>query len=657
MSTADNGPADEHDPRCLSLADVCDCAIWRQIDGPPRPGEPPNVTVMREIEQRECSCTPLPNAEGPCSWCDVHGQPSAAWDQGVAEGRHNERVIANLEIRDLGNARNELVKELRAERDRLSAELARLRRDGCYPTPSVQSAATFNLPAAPVPVSDQPEPPEVTERFAHLRTLPENWDSYGGRPIQAGVEPAMQQILASLRKTPYISATSNGGIEAMWRDSAGDEVLTITAEPGCLEASFGDDVAAYVEALVSGPDHPKCGLRYVHWISSALLCDRRQGHDGLHRAVTPNGNGVEWPDVSCAAPDRPDTQPAPNADYRLADGRWASDVIHERFLRLNGPDAQPPAESAADVLSRLRAESPRHLTREELTEHYAPLAQPAPDALAALSRVVAAWNEVEGWVPGLTGLCIAIEAARPVLASPAERVGEETPKQDAVLLGPEVEPTIWVGGELAYSAHRVASMWRQSNDARCALENAGYGGMAAALDRLSEVAAETPGPRPGPTPAPERRPTPGLLPLLNKIGIDATEAWVEVPAPERREDVDEEVEHGITLACARGECSDDCDHRCTCSCHAPNADGFIGDSTAPDPAARTLSDAQTAFDRDNHGRLRSRRRSFGDAVRYLLGLNPETEDGDVLAELAVRKHEALPAAPVPDAPTGEDGDA
>lgn len=31
------------------------------------------------------------------------------------------------------------------------------------------------------------------------------------------------------------------------------------------------------------------------------------------------------------------------------------------------------------------------------------------------------------------------------------------------------------------------------------------------------------------------------------------------------------TEHGVTLACARGEHSDDCDHRCACTCHRDEA--------------------------------------------------------------------------------------
>lgn len=39
----------------------------------------------------ECTCYPsgwtYDTYEGPQPWCDVHGLPSAAWEQGQAEGR------------------------------------------------------------------------------------------------------------------------------------------------------------------------------------------------------------------------------------------------------------------------------------------------------------------------------------------------------------------------------------------------------------------------------------------------------------------------------------------------------------------------------------------------------------------------------------------
>ncbi|MFN2539560.1 MAG: hypothetical protein ABR549_15605 [Mycobacteriales bacterium] len=43
-----------------------------------------------------CTCTGGPDYEGPCVWCDVHGQPSVAWEQGVAEGQRRAADIAEL---------------------------------------------------------------------------------------------------------------------------------------------------------------------------------------------------------------------------------------------------------------------------------------------------------------------------------------------------------------------------------------------------------------------------------------------------------------------------------------------------------------------------------------------------------------------------------
>lgn len=66
----------------------------------------------------QCTCTPLPDAEGPCAWCDIHGQPSVAWRQGSDEGRHNERVIAEMELKDAAKAYNHTAAALLRERDR-----------------------------------------------------------------------------------------------------------------------------------------------------------------------------------------------------------------------------------------------------------------------------------------------------------------------------------------------------------------------------------------------------------------------------------------------------------------------------------------------------------------------------------------------------------
>lgn len=52
-----------------------------------------------------CACTGAPSYEGPCSWCDVHGQPSVAFDHGVAEGRRQELEVVQLALAELGRLR------------------------------------------------------------------------------------------------------------------------------------------------------------------------------------------------------------------------------------------------------------------------------------------------------------------------------------------------------------------------------------------------------------------------------------------------------------------------------------------------------------------------------------------------------------------------
>lgn len=57
---------------------------------------PPGAVVYPAAE---CDCTPPPSYEGPCSWCDVHGTPSAAWQFGSAAGRREAHEIHELDIR------------------------------------------------------------------------------------------------------------------------------------------------------------------------------------------------------------------------------------------------------------------------------------------------------------------------------------------------------------------------------------------------------------------------------------------------------------------------------------------------------------------------------------------------------------------------------
>lgn len=58
------------------------------------------------VVEPACDCTQGPDYEGPCSWCDVHGQPSAAYRQGLNEGRRQEREAVRAELAELERQRS-----------------------------------------------------------------------------------------------------------------------------------------------------------------------------------------------------------------------------------------------------------------------------------------------------------------------------------------------------------------------------------------------------------------------------------------------------------------------------------------------------------------------------------------------------------------------
>ena len=79
--------------------------------------------VLTEHQTAECTCAGLPQPEGPCAWCDVHGQPSVAWSQGVESGAAQERTLANMELPDL-RARAERAEADLAQAQAMVAQLA-----------------------------------------------------------------------------------------------------------------------------------------------------------------------------------------------------------------------------------------------------------------------------------------------------------------------------------------------------------------------------------------------------------------------------------------------------------------------------------------------------------------------------------------------------
>jgi hypothetical protein len=61
-----------------------------------------------------------------------------------------------------------------------------------------------------------------------LEKLPENWDSYGGLPIQPGIADQARSVLAALSTEPYIYPMPSGGIQLAWHH----EAISIEIEPG-----------------------------------------------------------------------------------------------------------------------------------------------------------------------------------------------------------------------------------------------------------------------------------------------------------------------------------------------------------------------------------------------------------------------------------------
>ncbi len=74
-------------------------------------------------------------------------------------------------------------------------------------------------------------------RFEHIRSLKENWDSYGAGPIDKRAISAAHQIIQAMKREPRIMPTSVGGILLSWDtglSEIGDVDLWIEAD-GTLE--------------------------------------------------------------------------------------------------------------------------------------------------------------------------------------------------------------------------------------------------------------------------------------------------------------------------------------------------------------------------------------------------------------------------------------
>lgn len=83
--------------RCAA-GDACE-----ELDHSVMPAATPVPDEAQQDGERLCDCYPqgftFDTYEGPQPWCDVHGLPSAAWDQGVTEGIEQGKQWAALAAR------------------------------------------------------------------------------------------------------------------------------------------------------------------------------------------------------------------------------------------------------------------------------------------------------------------------------------------------------------------------------------------------------------------------------------------------------------------------------------------------------------------------------------------------------------------------------
>jgi hypothetical protein len=113
----------------------------------------------------------------------------------------------------------------------------------------VRSLVEYPLPRGQLVLGVRGEPPAwvqaTLQTLGHLLTLPQDWDSYGGRPVDPGcVWAAWQLLLVLMREdlpAPSIVPTSRGGVQIEWHVKGIDlEIEVVT--PRQFQASFEDAV-------------------------------------------------------------------------------------------------------------------------------------------------------------------------------------------------------------------------------------------------------------------------------------------------------------------------------------------------------------------------------------------------------------------------------
>jgi hypothetical protein len=91
---------------------------------------------------------------------------------------------------------------------------------------------------------------EIYDRISALKTLEENWDSYGGLPVADGAISKIRVLLSKVdiedMPTPHVAPLPDGGIGLHWR--VGTRDLEIEVEP--------NGEVHYLQTIVGGESVP-----------------------------------------------------------------------------------------------------------------------------------------------------------------------------------------------------------------------------------------------------------------------------------------------------------------------------------------------------------------------------------------------------------------
>lgn len=118
--------------------------------------------------------------------------------------------------------------------DFLSFWLERRRRRGSTATTSASAREILQV-GGDAPYATAPAwSGGVIRQISQLATLPNGWDTYGGRGLDSGTAVQFIELLRLLshavQSEPAISMTGNGGLNANW--STGSKEADIRLEPG-----------------------------------------------------------------------------------------------------------------------------------------------------------------------------------------------------------------------------------------------------------------------------------------------------------------------------------------------------------------------------------------------------------------------------------------